>query len=206
VKPGDYILPAGSNNGTGIGISPDKILPEQYGKITGIAWSGSDADQYGFVNVAVGLNSGYLAQLGARQDQKIRKQEEEISSLRNEIRQMNDALTKLVPGYSATIQNDLKTGKATVSETYDQNTPREDRIVIYQEITRESVLEGLGLAKKLLTEKGMDLSKHPFFVRLENEPDYKECFIENLISSVNKEIDKNYQEEVKSGAKAMKIK
>lgn len=206
VKPGDYILPAGSNNGTGIGISPDNILPEQYGIITGIAWSGSDSDQYGFVNVAVGLNPGHLAQLGTRQEKKIMEQQAEISSLRDQIKQMNDALAKLVPGYTTTIQKSGETEKTVMTETFDQNTPREERIVIFQEISRESVLEGLVLAKKLLTEKGMDLSKHPFFVRLENEPDYKECFIENLISSVNKEIDKNYEVEVRSGAKAMKIK
>lgn len=206
VKPGDYILPSGSNNGTGIGISPDKILPEQYDKITGIAWSGSDSDQFGFVNVAVGLNTGYLAKIGASQEKKIREQAEEITNLKEQLKQMNNALTKLVPGYSAAVNKSQEPSNVQIQGDPDQMAPREDRIVIFQEVSRESVLEGLVIAKKMLTEKGVDISKHPFFIKMENEPDYKECFIEDIISSVNKEIDKNYQKEIKSGAKAMKIK
>jgi hypothetical protein len=206
VRPGDFILPAGSNNGTGIAVSAEKILPEQYGKITGIAWSGSDSDQYGFVNVAVGLNSGYLAQLGARQEKKIKEQEAEITSLGDQIKKMDDALTKLVPGYSPITQKGGEKEKLTVTEPFNQNVPREDRIVVYQEITKDHVLEGLAMAKKLLTERGVDISKHPFFIKMEKEPGYKQCFIDELLSSVNKEIDKNYQEDVKSGAKVMKVK
>ncbi len=82
VNPGDYIIPGGKNNGTGIAVSPDNIQPDQYRQIVGIAWSGSESDQYGYVNLAVGLNANDVAKLSVKQDKKINEQEQEINSLK----------------------------------------------------------------------------------------------------------------------------
>lgn len=206
VQPGDYILPGGNNNGAGKGISPGKILPDQYNKIVGTAWSGSESNEYGYVNVVTGLNAGQVAKLGEKQEKIIKEQEAEIESLKTEINKMNDALAQLLPGYSSLMHQDQKKGEsATLTTPVAQAAVAEERTVVYHDITREQILEGLGLAEKILKEKGVDIKSHPFFMKMETEPGYKECFVNDVLTSVKSEMEKNYQEDIKAGARIIKV-
>ncbi len=205
VKSGDFILPGGNNNGAGIAVSPDNIQPDQYHKIVGIAWSGSESLQYSYVNVAVGLNANYIAKSGIKQEQKIKEQEAEINSLKQQLNQMNDVLAQIVPNYTSLMQNSKQKSNSSTISTQDKFYPQEERTVIYYEITREQIIEGINLAEKTLKEKGVDLTNHPFFTRMETEPDFKECFINDALGSVKNEMEKYYKEDIKTGAKVIKL-
>ncbi|MFN8241627.1 MAG: hypothetical protein U0X39_12870 [Bacteroidales bacterium] len=206
VKAGDFIIPSGSDNGAGIAVSQDKILPEQYARIVGIAWSESENEQYSYVNVAVGLNTTYMAAANVKQQELIKAQESEIKSLREQLASMNNALAKLVPGYADELKIPVTQTKSTASVITDNQAPRDERIMVYQEISKDQVLEGLELAKKILTEKGVDVANHPFFKKIESEPDYKDCFITDVITAVDKEMKKNADEAAKSGVTVIRIK
>jgi hypothetical protein len=206
VQQGDFIIPGGNNNGVGIAVSPDKIKPEQYNRIVGVAWSSSESQHYGFVNIVVGLNANYIAQLGIKQEDKIRAQEEEITSLKEQVNQMNSVLAQIVPNYSSMMQNNQQALKSSAAKSQDSSFPREERTVVYHEITREQIIEGMNLAEKTLKEKGVDLQNHPFFKKMESEPDFKECFITDALASVKNEMDKYYQEDIKTGATVIRVK
>ncbi len=201
VKTGDFILAGGNNNGAGIAVSPDDIQPDQYNEIVGVAWSESESLQYGYVNAVVGMNGNYMALMNEKQEQKIKEQETEIAGLKEQLDRMNNALAQLLPDYSSMIESgksESAAGAAPVAAAVEENT------VIYYEITKEQILEGISLAEKILKEKGVDLENHPFFKKMTEDPEYKECFISDALASVRKEMEKFYQEDLKSGARVIK--
>jgi hypothetical protein len=201
VKTGDFILPGGRNNGAGMAVSPDDIQTDQYDEIVGVAWSESESSQYGYVNVVVGMNAGYMAQLNEKQEQKIREQEAEIDDLKEQLNRMNNALAQLLPDYSSKMESgkgESAVVPAPVAAAVEGTT------VIYYELTKELILEGISLAEKTLKEKGVDLENHPFFKKMNDDPEYRECFISDALASVKKEMEKYYQEDLKSGAKVIK--
>ncbi|OFX89190.1 MAG: hypothetical protein A2W99_01650 [Bacteroidetes bacterium GWF2_33_16] len=204
VKSGDYIIPGGNNNGAGIAVSPEDIKPEEYQKIVGIAWSETSAQDYSYVNVAVGLNTNDVIRLSIKQQQKITEQETEINELKDQLNKMNNVLAQVIPGYSELMQNNQQ-------ESYDANTLKVDQetdnaeTVIYYEVTREQVLEGLSMAEQILKEKGIDINTHPFFVKVKSEPQYKESFINEVLSSVKNEMEKSMNLDSKSGKSVIKL-
>jgi hypothetical protein len=205
VKTGDYIIPAGSNNGAGIAVSPENIEAGQYQKIVGIAWSGSESQSFNYVNVAVGLNANSVANLSVKQEQKIKEQETQINSLKEQINQMNDVLAQLVPNYSSMMKKNQQVSKSSSGADQIQSGLQEERTIIYYDITKEQILEGISLAEITLKEKGVNLKDHPFFSKMEKEPDFKECFVNDMLVSIKKETDKSFQKEAKTGAKVIKL-
>ena len=53
VKIGDYIIPSGKEDGTGIAVSPDNVTADQLGKVVGQAWTG--ADELGLNKITVAI-------------------------------------------------------------------------------------------------------------------------------------------------------
>ena len=60
VQVGDFIVPSGLNDGTGVGVRPDEITATQLGAVVGVAWESINED-FGLVNVAVGLKPVEIA-------------------------------------------------------------------------------------------------------------------------------------------------
>jgi hypothetical protein len=74
VGAGDYIVPSGENDGTGIAISPEKMTPTLYAQIVGRAWEASDQEGFKMINTVVGLPlhdaaAGIMAKLFAQQEE-----------------------------------------------------------------------------------------------------------------------------------------
>jgi hypothetical protein len=205
VYPGDLILPSGKNDGVGIAVSPEKIEPEQYHKIVGVAWSESLSDLSGFVNIAVGINANILAQLTTSQDKKLKEQEAEINTLRSQIDKMNDALSKAVPEYSALMMNEQKEIASPAASVQEQSPARENRTVIYHEITNQQIIAGLNMAENILRQKGVDVENNTFFRKINEDPGYRECFINDALTSIKSEMDKNYNADLKSGANIIRL-
>jgi hypothetical protein len=59
VQLGDFIIPSGLNDGTGIAVSPKKITPIQYSLVVGRAWEDSTQEGVKRINTVVGLPSSY---------------------------------------------------------------------------------------------------------------------------------------------------
>ncbi len=205
VKPGDYILAAGDNNGTGIAVSPGDLRTGQYSLIVGVAWGASESQQYGYVNVAVGLNSHNGTKLVVRQEEIIKEQETEIKSLKEQLNKMNNVLAQLLPNYSSLMNNTPENVQPVIVASPSKSGSPEERIIFYHEVTRNDLLNGIDLAKETLKERGVDVSKNPFFRKMETEPDFKECFINDALTSIKKEIDKSIEQNIKSGNRAVKL-
>lgn len=85
VNTGDYIIPSEYADGTAVAVTPEDIEVEHLDRIVGRAWSSSDSDVYGMVNVVVGVE-GFEAAIALRkQGAVIREQRDEIASLRAEL-------------------------------------------------------------------------------------------------------------------------
>jgi len=216
VQIGDYIIPSGSNNGVGIGVSPSNMQPDQYQKIVGIAWEANESS-FGYINVAVGLNANDIARLSIKQEQKIEQQKVEINSLKDQLSKMNGVLSQLLPNYasmmnvnqtnSINVSNDKTLNE--VSSGIDQNVSKDvtnsDNTIYYYQVTADQVDEGILLAEKSLKENGVDVSKHPFFSKMYSDPEYKKSFINKIVTSINVQIDKNMKRDIQSGAKVVKF-
>lgn len=202
VEVGDFILASGFNNGLGLAVSPDNIRPDQFSRIVGTAWSGSDSLQVGFVNLAVGLNAGDMARMNMIQEEKISAQENEINTLNDQISQMNDVLGQLLPEYYALMNDGSNKG---VQPNVYEDPGAGERLVVIHEFTREHVEQGMELAQQMLKERGVDISENPFFERIKAEPSYKEEVFNDVLTSVRKEMDALYENESKSGAIVIKM-
>ena len=51
----------------------------------------------------------------------------------------------------------------------------------------------------------MDIYENPFFKKMDAEPGFKENFISDALVLINNELEKHYQKDLESGAKAIKF-
>lgn len=95
VEEGDYIIPSGLDDGTGIAVSPEMMTAEEYTKVVGRAWSASDDPSTKPINVAIGLNSGDVAKFVSRQNEEMRATRLELDALRTEVAGMRAVLNEM---------------------------------------------------------------------------------------------------------------
>ena len=99
VNVGDYILPSGLNDGTGIAVAPRSLTPKQYRQIVGVAWSAAPAgSKLAFVNMAIGLNTNDMARLVEEQQNRIESLEKEVAALKNDFAAFSRRLDALESG------------------------------------------------------------------------------------------------------------
>lgn len=167
VLTGDYILPSGLNDGTGIGISPQLISPEQYGKIVGIAWSATTGDnKISLVNMAIGLNANDVARLAVQQEKRIEKLEKDFSALEKRLAALESG-TVYTPPISEKYQFDVVA--ASVPPALD----------IAQ------IEEAILLLEATYRERGIDVAGHPGLQKLFNDASFRNGII--------KQVDENYK-------------
>jgi len=219
VQIGDYILPSGNNNGAAIAVSPKNMQPDQYQKIVGIAWESNETNSFSYINVAVGLNANDVARLSLKQQHEIENQKEEINGLKSQINKMNEVLAQLIPNYAASMQMDqnvVSTNTSVISnkKSQEDNTQKTntvqsyaqfENITYYYSLTKAQLEEGIALAEKELRDKGVDISKNPFFIKLNTDPEYRSIYIDKIVNSINKKIDENMLKDSSKGVKAIKL-
>ncbi|MFC2014806.1 hypothetical protein ACFLUP_02305 [Chloroflexota bacterium] len=91
VNIGDYILPSDLEDGTGVAVSPAQMTVQDYSRIVGTAWSGSDRSELKLVLCAVGLNANDTAQLIKEQQSQIKNLETLVESLIQRIEKLEGA-------------------------------------------------------------------------------------------------------------------
>jgi hypothetical protein len=222
VNVGDFIIPSGRNDGCGIAASPSNITSEQSLQVAGVAWSASQPDSYGIVNVAVGMNSNELAYLVARQDKIIDEQNKKVSALQSQVETMNRILAEFLPGYAERIglcteaeqtsskpvdyplSNNL-TDKLQNLTKQEGDVPYEEFTKYYFDITTEQITEGVIMAEKMLKEQGVNMGGLDLFSLLNKDQNFKGSFVEELQSKIRKAIDEDYNRDIKSGVNAVKL-
>jgi hypothetical protein len=80
VREGDYIIPSGLEDGSGVAVSPEMMTAEEFTKIVGRAWDSSPNAGLKYVRIAVGAGAGDLARL-------VKTHEDEMAALRAEVAQ-----------------------------------------------------------------------------------------------------------------------
>jgi hypothetical protein len=111
----DYIIPSGLNDGTGIAVSPNMMTIDEYSKIVGRAWSGSNNKGLKLIKVVVGVSSNDLAGIVKRFNQ-------ENLSLKNKL-EVNAASLVQTQSELKELKSDIANIKAYVKEvekTYEQ--------------------------------------------------------------------------------------
>ncbi len=191
---GDYIIPSGKNDGIGVAISPSKIKVNQLKDIVGTVWSeGNNVLGFNLINVAVGLNRNDSSLILEELENKVNEQAEEIKYLRDKIEEILSSI--------ANIENSTVTKSGIYSKStkngvvYENHTSREisvvestDSDVIYIEVTREDVEQGLILAEKMIRESGEYERNKEIFERLENDLEYRNNFIDKIQEKLDKQI------------------
>jgi hypothetical protein len=83
VQAGDYIIPTGLDDGTGLAVSPVMMTASEFTRIVGRAWESSSSAGLKHVMVAVGINSGDVATL-------VERQQDELAALRVEMNETRE--------------------------------------------------------------------------------------------------------------------
>ncbi len=77
---GDFIVPSGKSDGTGIAVSPENLSIEHATRIAGRAWESSDEPEVKLVECAVGLRAGNQAL-----SRILRKKDREVAFLKDNL-------------------------------------------------------------------------------------------------------------------------
>jgi len=93
VRAGDYIVPSGHNDGTGMAVSPADLTPEQAAQIVGVAREQSSVEGLKTVNTVVGVQiSGQaLCHLNQEKDREIARLRESLSTMEERIARLEKA-------------------------------------------------------------------------------------------------------------------
>ena len=154
---GDYILPSGENNGVGIGVAKSDLKAKDYKKIVGVAWTSSLENTYGYVKMAIGLNTNDMADLVDLQQKEIQSIEKRLATLEaiilqeknGESKKDNTAISPRVKSNN-TSQNETDILNSIPPFFTDEMILETDKIL--QNIYNASTMKSAGL-EKLMNDK-----------------------------------------------------
>ncbi len=161
---GDYIIPSGLNDGTGIAISPNKIQPKQYRLIVGVSWSEVLIDKgISLINMAIGLNSNDVADLAVKQEEKIKS--------------LEDRLNRLESRFPDNESDNSKVNSTTVAQedVPKKTMSREEILITYMPTKLDDNLlnEALQYLKKSYESNSIDFEKHVGLKKLFIDANYR---------------------------------
>lgn len=190
VRLGDYIIPSGLNDGTGVAVDPEHIAPEQYAKIVGVAWEESliDLGHYNVINMAIGLNNNDVAKLAVKQSKKIEELESRYASL-------EARLEALENGGVYQAEKDEKVEES--SETSAEASIRPELIAenMPAELSDEIMNQAFEYLRSNFIAQGYVIEKHPGLNKLFNDPVYKN----EVIVKAKATYQSNYQKSISAG-------
>ncbi len=186
VIPGDYILPSGNNDGLGIAVSPGRMRAEDYSRIVGKAWSGSDEEAYHTINVAVGMHDGDISHVVAENKSK-------LNDIQSRLNKTDAILSSLLPAYKETRHRSRMDSQNPVKAMPDLPVPGSAISVAggydWRVLPRDQVLKILDMTEKTLKEQGVNAEADAFWNKINTEPGYKEGFIQDMQAAYKKEME-----------------
>jgi len=159
VNIGDYIIPSGINDGTGISVSPVLISSDQYQKVVGIAWSATSiGSTISVVNMAIGLNTNDVAKFISEQSDKIENLENDLAALDKRILAIETGKEQVLSKASIP-KGQLQEQIASVNLSYTLDV--------------DLVEEAIILLENTYRERGIDIDNHPGLKKLFNDHEYR---------------------------------
>lgn len=168
---GDYILPSGRNDGFGHAVSPDKMMPDDFKNIVGIAW----APTYGqghiqYVNVAVGLNKTKINRGVSIRAEKVDQMKKDISGIVAYLKRKDPSFSeKQSPSRIQNIKPDLKVKNAMVYKAVLENRQKFVSLMKQHPDQLKFLLASL---RKQMQKKGLLVGKMPELDRLLSDANY----------------------------------
>jgi hypothetical protein len=92
VAAGDYIVPSGLEDGTGVAVAPTDLTIEHLDQILGRAWSDSTNDIYTLINVSVGLDHHAPSIILRNQQATLNERASENAALRTEVDELRASI------------------------------------------------------------------------------------------------------------------
>jgi len=121
VHKGDYIIPSGLNDGSGIPVEPEMMTAEEFAKVIGRSWEDNPEEEVKFINVAVGLKMNELFNIVRKKYEDNHKLEtvliqknKELDFILYQLKEVEDDL-RLIKGLI------LKTDSSTENQKYTLN-------------------------------------------------------------------------------------
>jgi len=172
VHVGDFILPSGFNDGTGIAVSPQRITPGQYRQIVGVAWSATPAgSKLAYINLAIGLNNNDIARLVEEQQGEIEKLNQEVADLKNDFSILSQRLAALESGKPF----------APVTATPQQVTHSDYLAAsVPANIDAAQVEEAILLLQDTYRARGYDIEQHAGLKKLFSDQAFRQEIIRNV--------------------------
>ena len=164
VLAGDFILPSGLFDGTGIAVSPSSITANQYREIVGVAWSSALIDKgISIINMAIGLNTNSITNLVIQQDEK-------ISELQNKFNNLEQRLLALESGSKGNTK-DATPGVAKL----EKKMSRYEMLAAYmpEELNDETMEEAMRYLQERYRTQGIKVEDHPGLNKLFNDAPYR---------------------------------
>lgn len=99
VRAGDYVIPSGLNDGIGVAVAPEKLLPAQYSQIVGVASGSSTEESVKLVVIEVGLHTAakQLADLHKEKDRQISDLVQATRALQARLEALEKAVSRINP-------------------------------------------------------------------------------------------------------------
>jgi hypothetical protein len=201
VELGDYIIASGEDNGFGIARHAQDLTATDYLHVVGIAWSASQNNVANLINVAVGLGSGDANILLQKQEEKIAVLSSELNDLKAQVNKTNEVLSQLVSGKKTSIASSqlpvslpvivtsTQVNSVAVSSSSASSNDGNNRW-IYNKLTDSEIEEGLKLAQQMLSDKGVNVNKDPFFNKLRTDAGYKATFMAKFKDNYNTNVER----------------
>lgn len=165
---GDYILPSGLNDGTGVGVSPKEIKPAQYKQIVGVAWSEAlISGGIGKINMAIGLNNNDLANLAVEQEKKIAALESKFASLEKRLVALEGGASSR-PAVAPAATEPAKAAPAPELNRYAllaKNMPAE--------LSNKDMTDAFATLKAAYIKKGISIASNPGLNKLLTDATYQ---------------------------------
>jgi hypothetical protein len=95
ISEGDYIIPSGDDDGTGIAVSPDSMCAADFARVVGRAWQASARAGLKLINTAIGMESDGWVKFTAKHQQQMQAIAQENDSMQNELTALAQQNTSL---------------------------------------------------------------------------------------------------------------
>ncbi|MEE4176657.1 MAG: hypothetical protein V2I46_04030 [Bacteroides sp.] len=173
---GDYIIPSGLNDGTGLAISPDALNGDQVDQVVGVAWSAlPSAPGISLVNMAIGLNANDLASVVKRQQQQIETLEDLLTSFEERINALETGNQRMQPQQPAL---------TTLAEEPGMEEPPFPMV-----LDAQAIEESIMLLQDFYTQRGLDPLNHPGLRKLFTDETFRQEIIHNIISNYEEDME-----------------
>lgn len=173
---GDYIIPSGLNDGTGMAVSPDALTGDQIDQVVGVAWSYQPpVPGISLVNMAIGLNANDLAFVVKKQQMQIETLEQSLASLEERLAALETG-TAVTPTRQAEL--DLHTGQPLAEET-----------PLPLAMDARAIEESILLLQEFYVQRGLDPMNHPGLKKLFTDENFRQEIIRNIISNYESDME-----------------